>query len=82
MVPGYPRAGPVGAALGCEVTSLAGDGLRNIARALGGPTSVALVSVAIMAFGLAAVFGGGWAAIAVGGVGIVAAVRMASARHR
>ena len=55
---------------------------RNIARALGGPTSVALVSVAIMAFGLAAVFGGGWAAIAVGGVGIVAAVRMASARHR
>lgn len=55
---------------------------RNLARALSGPTSVALTGTALLAFGLSTVFGTGWSSIVVGGLAILAAVRMASRVRR
>ena len=55
---------------------------RSLARVLGGPTAIALLGTAALGAGLADVFGGGWSAIVVGALAIIAAVRSASVRRR
>lgn len=53
----------------------------NLSRALSGPTAIALVGAALLGVGIADVFGDGWAAIVVGSLAILAAVRTASVRR-
>lgn len=55
---------------------------RNLARALSGPTAIALIGAGMLGAGISDVFGAGWAAIVVGALSIIAAVRTASVRRR